>query len=84
MTPSPREARCMKSRLMTVERCEECSGRRRSNGVTQYFVDHTFLDCYRQSLPYEFSDAQISRHCNKTKLTDSEGREREPALPTTF
>ena len=31
----------------------------------------------RQNLPHEFSDAQISQHCNKRKLADIARRERD-------
>ena len=41
------------------------------------FFDHIFLDRSRQSLPHEFSDAQISQRCNKRKLADIARRERD-------
>ena len=47
------------------ERCEECSGRRRWDLVTQYFSDHIFLYRCGQKLPQKFSDAEISRHMHQ-------------------
>ena len=37
----------------------------------KYFFDHIFLYRSPQSLPHEFSDAQISQHCDKRKLAES-------------
>ena len=45
--------------------------RRRWDVVPQYVFDHIFLDRSPQSLPHEFSDAQISQHCDKRKLAES-------------
>ena len=56
---------------------EKCSDRRRWDVAPQYFFDHIFLDRCGQSLPHEFSDAQISQHCNKRKLADSTRRQWE-------
>ena len=58
-------------------RCEKCLDRRRWDVAPQYFFDHIFLDRSRQSLPHEFSDAQISQRCNKRKLADIARRERD-------